>query len=136
MPLTWGESIFDILPPLILCCCIIRFAEKPQVGETHANASWVLRFSGEVYSQAGHCWPLYASDWYSTRPPAQICLYSNWRPSSPPPWRRWARFSPDFCFTFVEFYIFWSGGALDGKKQVFLTPGVVLGGFPLAEKLR
>jgi hypothetical protein len=24
---------------------------------------------------------------------------------------------------------------LDGKKQVFLTPGVVLGGFPLAEKL-
>src|SRR5713226_7701890 len=30
---------------------------------------------------------------------------------------------------------FWSGGALDGKKQVFLTPGVVLGGFPLAERL-
>jgi hypothetical protein len=30
---------------------------------------------------------------------------------------------------------FWSGGALDGKKQVFLTPGFVLGGFPLAERL-
>jgi hypothetical protein len=30
---------------------------------------------------------------------------------------------------------FWSGGALDGKKQVFLTPGLVLGGFPLVERL-
>jgi hypothetical protein len=30
---------------------------------------------------------------------------------------------------------FWSGGSLDGKKQVFLTPGLVLGGFPLAERL-
>ena len=30
---------------------------------------------------------------------------------------------------------FWSGGALDGKKQVFLTPGLVLGSFPLAERL-
>jgi len=30
---------------------------------------------------------------------------------------------------------FWSGGTLDGKKQVFLTPGLVLGGFPLAERL-
>ena len=30
---------------------------------------------------------------------------------------------------------FWSGGALDGKKQVFVTPGLVLGGFPLAERL-
>ena len=30
---------------------------------------------------------------------------------------------------------FWSGGPLDGKKQVFLTPGIVLGGFPLAERL-
>ena len=30
---------------------------------------------------------------------------------------------------------FWSGGALDGKKQVFLTPGLVLGGFPIAERL-
>jgi hypothetical protein len=30
---------------------------------------------------------------------------------------------------------FWSGGALDGKKQVFLTPGLVLGGFPLAGRL-
>jgi hypothetical protein len=27
---------------------------------------------------------------------------------------------------------FWSGGALDGKKQVFVTPGLVLGGFRLA----
>jgi hypothetical protein len=32
--------------------------------------------------------------------------------------------------------VFWSGGNLDGKKQVFLTPGLVLGGFPLAERLR
>jgi hypothetical protein len=32
--------------------------------------------------------------------------------------------------------VFWSGGALDGKKQVFLTPGLVLGSFPVAEKLR
>jgi hypothetical protein len=30
---------------------------------------------------------------------------------------------------------FWRGGALDGKRQVFLTPGVVLGGFPLADRL-
>jgi hypothetical protein len=30
---------------------------------------------------------------------------------------------------------FWSGGTLDGKKEVFLTPGVVLGSFPLAERL-
>jgi hypothetical protein len=29
----------------------------------------------------------------------------------------------------------WSGGALDGKKEVFLTPGLVLGAFPLAERL-
>jgi len=32
--------------------------------------------------------------------------------------------------------IFWSGGTLDGKKEVFLTPGLVLGSFPLAERLR
>jgi hypothetical protein len=32
--------------------------------------------------------------------------------------------------------MFWSGGALDGKKQVFLTPGLVLGSFPVAERLR
>jgi len=31
--------------------------------------------------------------------------------------------------------IFWSGGTLDGKKEVFLTPGLVLGGFPLAVRL-
>jgi hypothetical protein len=31
--------------------------------------------------------------------------------------------------------VFWSGGTLDGKKEVFLTPGLVLGGFPLAERL-
>jgi hypothetical protein len=31
---------------------------------------------------------------------------------------------------------FWSGGILDGKKQVFLTPGLVFGGFPIAERLR
>src|SRR6266852_8343344 len=30
---------------------------------------------------------------------------------------------------------FWSGGTLEGKKEVFLTPGVVLGSFPLAERL-
>jgi hypothetical protein len=30
---------------------------------------------------------------------------------------------------------FWAGGALDGKKEVFLTPGLVLGSFPLAERL-
>jgi len=30
---------------------------------------------------------------------------------------------------------FWSGGVLDGKKQVLLTPGLVLGGFPIAERL-
>jgi len=30
---------------------------------------------------------------------------------------------------------FWSGGPLDGKKQVFVTPGLVLGSFPLAERL-
>jgi hypothetical protein len=31
--------------------------------------------------------------------------------------------------------IFWSGGTLDGKKEVFLTPGLVLGSVPLAERL-
>jgi hypothetical protein len=30
---------------------------------------------------------------------------------------------------------FWSGGSLDGKKQVFLTPGIVVGSFPLEERL-
>jgi hypothetical protein len=30
---------------------------------------------------------------------------------------------------------FWSGGSLDGKKQVFVTPGIVLGSVPLAERL-
>jgi len=30
---------------------------------------------------------------------------------------------------------FWSGGTLGGKKEVFLTPGLVLGSFPLAERL-
>jgi hypothetical protein len=32
--------------------------------------------------------------------------------------------------------VFWSGGVLDGKKQVFLTPGFVLGSFGVAERLR
>ena len=32
--------------------------------------------------------------------------------------------------------VFWSGGTLDGKKQVFLTPGLVLGSLPVAERLR
>ncbi len=31
---------------------------------------------------------------------------------------------------------FWLGGTLDGKKQVFVTPGVVWGSFPVAERLR
>jgi hypothetical protein len=31
--------------------------------------------------------------------------------------------------------VFWSGGTLDGQKQVFLTPGLVLGSFPVAERL-
>ena len=31
---------------------------------------------------------------------------------------------------------FWSGGVLDGKKQVFLTPGFVLGSFSVAERVR
>jgi hypothetical protein len=29
----------------------------------------------------------------------------------------------------------WSGGTLDGKKEVFLTPGLVVGSFPLVERL-
>jgi hypothetical protein len=32
--------------------------------------------------------------------------------------------------------MFWSGGTADGKKQVFLTPGLILGSFPLKERLR
>jgi len=32
--------------------------------------------------------------------------------------------------------VFWSVGVLDGKKQVFLTPGIVLGPFNVAERLR
>jgi hypothetical protein len=31
---------------------------------------------------------------------------------------------------------FWSGGALDGRKQVFLTPGLVVGPFPVTGRLR
>ncbi|HEY4046773.1 MAG TPA: hypothetical protein VGM27_07905 [Acidobacteriaceae bacterium] len=31
---------------------------------------------------------------------------------------------------------FWSGGAMGGKKQVFLTPGLVLGSVPLDRRLR
>jgi hypothetical protein len=30
----------------------------------------------------------------------------------------------------------WSGGTLDGENEVFVTPGVVVGTFPLAERLR
>jgi len=30
----------------------------------------------------------------------------------------------------------WSGGTMDGKKEVFLTPGLVVGSFPVAERLR
>jgi hypothetical protein len=30
----------------------------------------------------------------------------------------------------------WSGGTLDGRKEVFVTPGIVVGSFPLAERLR
>ncbi len=30
---------------------------------------------------------------------------------------------------------FWSGGALDGKKEVFLTPGIIVGSFAIAERL-
>jgi len=29
----------------------------------------------------------------------------------------------------------WSGGTQDGKKEVFLTPGLVAGNFPVAERL-
>jgi hypothetical protein len=32
--------------------------------------------------------------------------------------------------------MFWSGGTADGKKQVFLTPGLILGSFPLNDRLR
>ena len=31
---------------------------------------------------------------------------------------------------------FWSGGVLDGKKEMFLTPGLLLGGFQIAERLQ
>jgi hypothetical protein len=31
---------------------------------------------------------------------------------------------------------FWHGGTFDGKRQVFLTPGIVLGSFPLAGRVR
>ena len=30
----------------------------------------------------------------------------------------------------------WSSGAMDGKKQVFLTSGLILGSFPLKNRLR
>jgi hypothetical protein len=30
---------------------------------------------------------------------------------------------------------FWSGGTLDGNKEVFLTPGIVFGPFPVVERL-
>jgi hypothetical protein len=31
--------------------------------------------------------------------------------------------------------VFWSGGSLDGQKEVFLTPGIVVGSFSVAERL-
>ncbi len=31
---------------------------------------------------------------------------------------------------------FWLGGALGGKEQTFITPGLVLGGFPIEKRLR
>jgi hypothetical protein len=31
---------------------------------------------------------------------------------------------------------FWHGGTLDGKKQVFVTPGIVVGSFPLTGRVR
>jgi hypothetical protein len=31
--------------------------------------------------------------------------------------------------------LFWSGGTLGGKKEVFLMPGLVLGSFPLGKPL-
>jgi hypothetical protein len=31
---------------------------------------------------------------------------------------------------------FWSGGPLDGRKQVFLTPGLVIGPFPVVGRLQ
>jgi hypothetical protein len=31
---------------------------------------------------------------------------------------------------------FWLGGALNGRKQTFLTPGLILGSFPIAKRLR
>jgi hypothetical protein len=30
---------------------------------------------------------------------------------------------------------FWSGGVLGGRKQVFVTPGLVVGPFPVAGRL-
>jgi hypothetical protein len=32
-------------------------------------------------------------------------------------------------------YTSWSGGALDGKTELFLTPGLVVGSFPIAERV-
>lgn len=32
--------------------------------------------------------------------------------------------------------MFWSGGSLDGKKQTFITPGLILGSFPVKDRLR
>jgi hypothetical protein len=32
--------------------------------------------------------------------------------------------------------IFWSGGTLDGKKQTFITPGLILGSFRVKDRLR
>lgn len=31
---------------------------------------------------------------------------------------------------------FWSGGGLDGKKQTFIAPGLVLGSFPIEKRMR
>jgi hypothetical protein len=32
--------------------------------------------------------------------------------------------------------MFWFGGSNDGKRQTFLTPGLILGSFPVSERLR
>jgi hypothetical protein len=32
--------------------------------------------------------------------------------------------------------IFWSGGSMDGKKQTFLTPGLIVGSFRVKDRLR
>jgi hypothetical protein len=65
------------------------------------------------------------------RPLARTC-WAAWSFSTPPSITE-SREKSGPCSRRI--LTFWSGGTLDGKEEVFLTPGLVVGSFPLVERL-